>query len=241
MKRIIAFVFLGLLIYAGGFVIYYSYTDLKINVTVPTDISNIAPGGVHTGLVVGGSVYQVLDEIYTETVQPRLFGIPVGEEIEQHYYVLPLGTSQMYMLIAVSDKRDLEMIERIKTSDPKERDPEAPVLEIIGVAEEIPPVGKLSSLNAEEIPSAGKPSSLNQALLRYYLMSRLDLIGIGNDVFVRPNETLVSGHIVPYTIYVKHPGGADYVPLIVGIATCVVGLGLTALLIVRIQREKEYY
>ncbi len=227
MKRIIAFVFLGLLIYAGGFVIYYSYTDLKINVTVPTDISNIAPEGVYTGLVVGGSVYQVLDEIYTETVQPKLFGIPVGEEIEQHYYVLPLGTSQMYMLIAVSDKRDLEMIERIKTTDPKERDPEAPSLEIIGVTEEIPPVGK--------------PRSLNQVLLRYYLMSRLDLIGIGNDVFVRPNETLVSGHIVPYTIYVKHPSGADYVPLIVGIAMCVVGIGLAALLIVRIERKKEYY
>ncbi len=221
MKRVIAFVFLGLLIYAGGFVIYYSYTDLKINVTVPTDISNITPEGVHTGLVVDGSVYQVLDEIRTETVQPKLFGIPVGKEIEQHYYVLPLGTSQMYMLIAVSDERDLEMIERIKTTDPKERDPEAPALEIVGVAEEIPP--------------------LDQTELRSYLMSRLDLIGIDDAAFVRPNETLVVNHIVPYTIFVKHPSGADYVPLIVGISMCVVGIGLTVLLIVRIKREKEYY
>lgn len=220
MKRIIAFVLLGLLIYAGGFVIYYAYMDLKTNVSVPTDINNITPAGVHTGLVVDGSVYQVLDEIRTETVQPKLFGIPVGEEIEQHFYVLPLRTSQMYMLIAVSDKQDLEIIKKIKTFSPKERDPDAPSLEIIGIAEEISP--------------------FDQTELKYYLMAHLNLIGINNDL-VRPMETMVANHIVPYTIYVKHPSGADYVPLIVGIAMCVVGIGLTVLLIVRIKREKEYY
>lgn len=221
MKRIIAFVFLGLLIYAGGFVIYYSFRDLIINTTVPADISTITPEGFYTGLMVDGSVYQVLDEIRTETVQPKLLGIPVGKAIKQHYYVLPLGTSQKYMLLAVSDERDLEMIEQIKTKKPKERDPEAPALEIVGVAEEIPP--------------------LDQTELKYYLMAHLDLIGIGDDVFVRPNETLVANHVVPYIIYVKHPGSADYVPLIIGIAMCVVGIGLVVLLIVRIKREKEYY
>lgn len=221
MKRIIAFVFLGLLIYAGGFVIYYSFADLKMNTTVPTDISTITPEGFYTGLVVDGSVYQVLDEIRTETVQPKLLGIPVGKAVKQHYYVLPFGTSQKYMLLAVSDERDLEIIERIKTKNPKERDPKAPALEIFGVVGEIPP--------------------LDQTELKYYLMAHLDLIGIGDDVFVRPIETLVANHVVPYTIYVKHPGSADYVPLIIGIAMCVVGIGLAALLIIRIKREKEYY
>lgn len=221
MKRIIAFVFLGLLIYAGVFVIYYSYEDLKISAFTPTDISNLTPEGFYTGLAVGGSVYQVLDEIRTETVQSKIVGIPVGEPIKQHYYVLPLKTQYKYMLIAVSDERDLEIIEQIKTKTPKERDPDAPALEFIGVAGEIPPLDRIE--------------------IKSYLLAHLDLIGIGDDVFVRPIETLVTNHIVPYTIYVKHPSKADYVPLIIGIAMCVVGIGLTVLLILRIKREKEYY
>ena len=221
MKRVIAFVFLGLLIYAGGFVIYYAAVDLRLNNSVPVDLEYIQPQNINTGLVAGGNVYQVIEEVYTKKHQPTLFGIPFGETVTQHFYALPLGTSGKFMLISASDEKDIEALELLKTDKPRERGKNDPVLEVYGVMEETAPLE-------------------NKRLKEFFLYDRPELIGYSADYPYRL-ETVADNHVVPFTFYIKHLRGADYVPLIVGIAMCVVGLGLAALLIFKIKREREDY
>ena len=140
MKRIIAFVLLGLLIYAGGFVIYYAAIDLKINNSVPTDLESIRPNSVHTGLVAEGNVYQVLDVVYTDKHQPKLLGIPFGEAKVRYFYALPFGASDKFMLISASEQEDIEALERLKTDIPRERGTDDPVLKVYGIVEETAPL-----------------------------------------------------------------------------------------------------
>ena len=120
MKRIIAFVLLGLLIYAGVYMIYYSSREMKISKATAIDLSNVNSGNVHTWTIVDGSIYQVMKEYKTEKTQPKMFGVPYGEPIEKHYYILPLGMSYMYIMLEASDEQDLEIIEQMRVSSPRE-------------------------------------------------------------------------------------------------------------------------
>lgn len=221
MKRIIAFVLLGLLIYAGGFVIYYSAIDLKINNSVPVNLAYISPNDIHTGLVAEGSVYQIIDEVYTDSHQPKMFGIPFGEEIVQHFYALPLGASDKYMLISASEKEDIEALEKLKTKEPKERGEDDPALEVFGIMEETAPLK-------------------NKIFKDFFLYDHPKLIGYSEYAPYR-TETVADSHVVPYTLYIKHPRGTDYIPLYIGIGMCVVGIGLAVLLILKIKGERESY
>ena len=221
MKRIIAFVLLGLLIYAGGFVIYYALVDLGIRHSVPNDLERLQPYSMYTGLVAEGDVYQVVDKLYTEVHRAKLLGIPVGKAITQHYYILPVGTSGMFMLIAASDENDIEALEKMKTDTPRERGKNDPALEVYGIMEETSPIPK-------------------SWMRDYFIYKQPELIGYSWDDPYRFTY-VADKHIVPFTLYIKHPGDVDYTPLIVGIAMCVVGTGLTVLLILRIKSEREGY
>lgn len=226
MKRIIAFVLLGLLVYAGGFVIYYAAVDLKINNDIPVYLDNIGSDNIHTGLVAEGSVYQVIEEVYTVKYQSRLFGVPIGKEITQHFYALPLGDSDNYkfMLIAASEQEDVEALERLKTNKPRERGNDDPALHVYGVMEETPAndAKKLKDLLLYEHPK---------------------LIGY-DDLAPYRLESVANNHVIPYTFYIKHienGSGADYIPLYIGIGMCAAGIGLAVLLILRIKDERQGY
>lgn len=222
MKRIIAFVLLGLFIYAGGFVIYYSYLDIKINTAVPTDIKNISAGGYHSGMVVNGSIYQVIgEELFTETVRTNSF----DPGTVQHYFNLPIGAQQRYMMIVATDKNDLETIKKLCIPEPRERAEGDPSLNFIGIVGEMPPQ---------------RVSSFSQ-----YLCNFPNLIGYetgsGLEGFTYISEAAAKNRIVPYIIYIQHPKGVNYIPLIVGIVMCVGSITAVILLIRRIKDEKEGY
>ena len=55
------------------------------------------------------------------------------------------------------------------------------------------------------------------------------------------SEPDVTHHIIPYVLHIRHPQGGEQLPLVIGIAVCVVGVGLTVLLILRIKGEREGY
>lgn len=219
MKRIIAFVFLGLLVYAGGFVIYYAAVDLKVNNSVPSRLEEIRPQSLHTGLAAEGSVYQVIDEIYAKKYQSKLLGIPFGKVTIQHYYALPLGASDKFMLIAAYDEQDIEVLNKLKTDKPRERGKDDPVLEVYGIIEETAPLE-------------------NQKLKEYLLYESPELIGYSHDYPYRL-ESVADNHAVRYTLYIKHPSGADYIPLYIGIGMCAAGIGLAVPLILRIKSERD--
>lgn len=220
MKRIIAFVLFGLMIYAGIFVIYYSITDIRINTAVPADMKNISADDYHSGLVLEGSVYQVLEgELYTEKYHTNIF----SGSVDQHFFALPLGTAETYLILGVSDEKDLEMIKQLQLDEPRERAEGDPALDFIGI------VGDMS-------PTA-------RSILINYLSARPELIGLDNYLVLTEAklQTAALNRIVPYVIYIKHPKGTDIVPLIIGIAMCVIGLVLAILLARRIKDEKESY
>lgn len=219
MKRIIALVFLGLLVYAGGFIIYYAALDLKINNSAPMRLEDIQPQSIYNGLTAEGSVYQVIEEIYTKEYQPKLLGLPFGKATIQHYYVLPFGASDRFMLIAAYDEQDIEILNRLKTDSPRERGENDPVLEVRGIIEETAPLE-------------------NQKLKEYLLYESPELIGYWHDYPYRL-ESVADKHAIRYTLYIKHPSGADYIPLYIGIGMCVVGIGLAVVLILRIKSERD--
>lgn len=220
MKRIIAYTFLGLLIYAGGFLIYYAAVDLRINTAVAKDLTHLDTGNLRAWTVVEGSVHQVMKEFKTETTQPTLFGFPYGKPIEKHYYLLPMGETRIFMLLLASDEHDLEIIEQLKTDMPHERAEGDATLEIRGVVEEM-------SLTMFQD-------------LKYYLMKYNDLLGARTGL-MPTDEVETSRHIIPYVIQIRHTHGNEHIPLIIGIAMCLVGIGLAVLLTVKIKLDKDSY
>ena len=220
MKRIIAYTFLGLLIYAGGYMIYYASVDLRINTAVAKDLDYLDYGNLQTWNVVEGSVYQVINEFKTETTQPTLFGFPYGEPIEQRYYILPVQDTRKFLLLLVSDEHDLEIIEQLKTNTPHKRTEDDTVLEIRGVADRMP----LTMFTD----------------LKYYLMKYHDLIDPERGL-MPISEVEVSHHIIPYVIHVRHTYGNEHIPLIIGISMCLIGIGLAVLLTIKIKRDKDSY
>lgn len=222
MKRIIAFVLLGLLIYAGGFVIFYSCRDMLVNSAVPADMRNISANALSDGMIVKGSIYQVIGkEVDSETYGETFF----SKGTKQHFYALPYENSGQYVLLGVSDEKDLEIIEQLKTEKPRERADGAPELDIFGVVGNMQPAQK---------------SALTQ-----FLVARPELLGIKDflEQYIIGGriETLAQNHIAPYVIYIKHRGDMNYIPLIAGIAMCAAGIALIILLVKRIKDEKESY
>lgn len=247
MKRIITFVLLGLLIYAGGFVIFYSCRDILTNTTVPVDIRSVPPDSLHDGMTVEGSIYQVIGRavdaeaysekigrevdtetyrmisraVYAETYWDNLF----SKGTAQYYYAFPYEGSGKFVLLAVSDKEDLEAIKQLYTEKPHEYADGAPKLDIYGVVGNMEPTQK-SSLTA-------------------YLVYNPEVLGIENGLDLYSHlytmELFANAHIAPYVIYITHPKGADIIPLIIGIAMCAAGIVLIILLVKRIKDEKESY
>lgn len=235
MKRILAFVLLGLLIYAGGFVIFYSCRDLLINSTTPVDLKNVSPSRLSDGMTVKGSIYQVIGraypvEAYGEIVGGAVFTETHGENFlskgtKQYFFALPYESSDRFVLLAISDKKDLDTIKQLLTNKPHVYADGAPGLDIYGVVGNMQPAQK---------------SALTQ-----FLIARPEALGIesGTDLYshMYTMDLLANNRIAPYVIYVKHNRGADIVPLIIGIAMCAAGILLIILLVKRIKDEKESY
>lgn len=219
MKRIIAFVLLGLLIYAGGYVIYYASVDFRINTTVAKDLFSMDYSNMHTWNVVEGKVYQVINKFKTETTQPTLFGFPYGKPIEQHYYIMPINDTRMFLLLTANDEHDIEILEQLKTNTPHKFAEGDLALEIRGVAEKMPLI-MFTNL---------KMYIINNDLVE----SRKGLLPV--------TEAEAAGHIIPYIIHVRHTSGNEHIPLIIGITMCLVGIGLAVLLFLKIKSEREGY
>lgn len=206
MKRIIAFVLLGLLVYAGGFVIVYAAEDISVSESVPQFFS----GNLHSGTI-EGRIQKSIDKLGTKTYQDTLLGIPIGEKITQHIYVIPVGDSETpnYMLLAVTEPADIEAVENLTSEG----------FRFTGVAMEMERETKTE--------------------LKNFLIDRPRLIGTENNPY--SNEIAANNRITPYMIRVCEIGKADYTSLWVGIAMCAVGIGLAALLILKIVRERSGY
>lgn len=206
MKRIIAFVFLGLLIYAGVFVIVYGARDIAVNTSTPVPMSGV----FHNGEMVRGTVGRYIGVLDSRKIQDKLLGIPIGEPITQNLYIITTGNPEKpnYMLLAVSG-------------------------DDIADAEKMP--GEQFSFTGLVVDM----DVMTMGDLAAFLVNYPKLIDAENAVYT--SEIIAHNRITPYVITVCEPGNPDYTSLIIGIAMCAVGLGLAALLALKIFRERSGY
>lgn len=109
MKRIIAFVFLGILIYAGIYVAVYGIREYYVSQDVPITLE--MPLG--NGLTIKDSVSEQFGKIRKKTNQAKLFGIPIAEETTTYYYAIAIGDHPDYLLLAVTKPEDIEALENV--------------------------------------------------------------------------------------------------------------------------------
>lgn len=107
MKRIIAFVFLGILIYAGIFTIIYGVREYNVSVCNPITLENT----LRSGLVITDSISEQYGVLGKKINQNTLFGIPIGKETATYFYIVSYGDSPKFFLIGVTDPEDIEAIE----------------------------------------------------------------------------------------------------------------------------------
>lgn len=111
MKRIIALVFLGLLIYASIFVIVYGVDDVVSSLSTPVTLD----GYISVGNTVDDTLDTVIGHLSTKNIRNGILGTLFNDPIVRHYYVIPIGKEPNYMVIAVTDPDDVEAIENIKS------------------------------------------------------------------------------------------------------------------------------
>lgn len=111
MKRIIAFVFLGLLIYAGILVIIFGVDDIVSSLSTPVTLDSY----ISVGNTVDDTLDTVIGKLSTKTIRSSILGTLFKDPIVRYYYIIPVGEEPNYMVIAVTDPDDVEAIENIKS------------------------------------------------------------------------------------------------------------------------------
>ena len=114
MKRIIAFVFLGLLIYAGIFVTIYAVGEYMILLNDPITLEMT----FQDGLPIEDKIVQQSGYLGKRTTQAELLGVPFGKKTVTYFYVIPIGEKPNYMLIGVTDPKDIEAVENVSEKEP---------------------------------------------------------------------------------------------------------------------------
>lgn len=107
MKRIIAFVFLGILIYAGIFVFVYGVGEYVTAAKEPISLSMT----LHDGLPIEDKVDHQYGMLGKKTNQTTLLGIPIGNPTITYFYIISIGDHPDYLLLAVTDPEDINAIE----------------------------------------------------------------------------------------------------------------------------------
>lgn len=114
MKRIIAFVFLGILIYAGIFVTVYGVGEFMILLNDPGTLEMT----FQDGLPIEDKIVEQSGYLGQRTTQAALFGAPFGKQTVTYFYVIPVGDMPKYMLIGVTDPEDIKAVENVSEKDP---------------------------------------------------------------------------------------------------------------------------
>lgn len=107
MKRIIAFVFLGIVIYAGIFIIFYGINEFSVDMEEPITLEMT----LRDNVPVKDKISKQSGLLGKTTTQNKLFGIPIGKAAVTYFYIVPLGEHPDYLLFAVTDPEDIERIE----------------------------------------------------------------------------------------------------------------------------------
>lgn len=232
MKYIIAFVLLGLVTYAGVFLLYDGIRQSVENNRPPIAMTSVPWQQYVSGMAVSAKINQQFGKRFTAAASRKIFGIEYGEPIVQHYYVIPAGKvfsppEQYYMLICVTDEEDVKTLDGLYSEKLLTVGSETP-FECRGVLKEMDP--PFAEDMSEFLAS-------NSQLIKDKEL--LDLFG--ESVLVA--ATVINGynHTCQYVFYVQKNKGGEELPITIGAALTVVGAGGIALLAIKKHRESTGY
>lgn len=220
-KRIIAFVLLVILAYAGVYMVIYGTERYVLYSGTERNFNTMSAQELQPNLNIKGSIETVMKMLYSENVSSDILGIPIGSTT-RYYYVMPIGyqkniKQQQYCLIAVSDPDDVAAVEKLMKDEPVPLDPNAPQFEFRGIA-----------LNT----TTGMYLMFKDYLQKYYYVPEKDFLSYPK----------VDNNLIPYTIHVKGKNeGSFTLPIIIGGVCAVLGVGLFILLAIRTYRKAHMY
>lgn len=221
-KKILAFVLLLLLAYAGVYMAIYSAERYMLYSGTERNFEMMSGSELQPNLNVKGSIETVTHLLYTETVSSNILGIPIGST-KRYYYVLPVGyqadyNKQQYCVFAVSGSDNAAAVEELMKSRPVPPDSAAPRFEFQGISMDM----------SDEVYQQFKA----------YLQDEYHDESI-HDFLLGAN---VDHNLVPYIIYVKGKNDNNLLtPIIVGGVCAVLGIGLFILLAIRTYRKAHMY
>lgn len=219
-KRIIAFVFLLLIIYAGGYITIYGARQYFLYSGAERNFNNMTPDELQDNLNIKGSIETVTKMLGTGAPATGLFGIQLRDS-QPRYYVMPLGyesepKKQQYCIIVVRGKENVEALESIKKKSPQPSDPNAPRYEFRAIVKDMDTETYLA--------------------LEKYLWTIYDT---EFNIYAHAN---VKRNISPYVIFVK--GKADsnlLLPIIAGACAATAGMVLLVILAVSTYKKIHMY
>lgn len=222
-KMILAFVLLALLAYGGGYMAFYGLQRFTLYSGPERDMKYMSASELQNELNVKGDIETVIHLLKKENVSSDILGIPIGSA-ERYYYVMPIGyqedqKNQQYCVIAVSDPDDVSAVKGLMKKKPVPPDPNAPRFEFRGL---------LLDMSTDIYRE-----------FKAYLEDALSDKDSIHDILFHAN---VSNNLVPYVIYVKGGNDKDFLlPIIIGGACVVIGVGLIVLLAVLTYKKKHRY
>lgn len=232
MKYIIAFVLLGLVTYAGVFLLYDGIRQSVENNRPPIAITSVPWQQYVSGMAVSAKINQQFGKRFTATKRRKIFDIEYGEPIVQHYYVIPAGKvfsppEQYYMLICVTDEEDVKALDGLYSKKLLKVGSETP-FECSGV------LGQMDIPFAEDMAEFLSSNSQLIKDEKYF-----DLFG--TEALVPATEINGYNHTCKYIFYVQKNKGGEEMPIIIGAALTVVGAGGIALFAIKKRRESTGY
>ncbi|MDE6728025.1 MAG: hypothetical protein K2J80_08825 [Oscillospiraceae bacterium] len=218
-KRIIAFVFVLLIIYAGGYITIYGARQYFTYSGTERDFNKMSPDELQDNLNIKGSIETVTRLLYIGAPTTGIFGIPRSSR--PHYYVMPLGyesepKKQEYCIIVASSEKDIQTLESLKKKSPVPLDPNAPRLEFRAIVYDM--------------------DTDTYLMLEHYLWTVYDT------EFNLLTHANVKRNIAPYVIMVK--GKADenlLLPITVGASAVLIGVVLLIILAVSTYKKIHMY
>lgn len=233
MKYIIAFVLLGLVTYAGVFLLSSGIKQSVENKRSPIMMTSVQWQQYTKGMAVSAKIDRQHGKMrFTNTVRRKVFDIEFGYPIVQHYYVIPAGKvllppEQYYMLLCVTDEEDIKALDAL-------------------YSEKLSPIGSVEPLECRGVLAEMDPPFVEELMI--FLMENAQLIKdeelveiLGDPSLVMPTYINGYNHICQYVFYVQNNNGSEGPLIITGAALTVIGAGIIALLAIKKHRESSGY
>lgn len=213
-KRIISFVALVLLVYAGGYVAIYGLRRYYKFSGSERSLNNMQPQELQNNMRVKGTLdegYKVITKLGEQDITAEILGFPIGGQRQRVFYLLLLNPGEeddkhQYCAIAADDEDDAARLEELRIGGTKP-------FEFTGFSLDI------------------------SYDIREELTDHLRKIYTPDLVYYVPN---VEKYIIPYTIFIMDNNNY-FIPIVAGGAAALAGAAAIVLLARKTHKKTQMY